>query len=114
MKTVYLPGDPKKGDPAQSVIGKYVRGRLKCFKHCSVAKIPPCVMSIFRHVFQHSDFPKLGMRSKGHTGNSQKSSKTGDRFTAISDLQTMMSVFYFKLEIGNSVVSSQSKFIDSP
>ena len=40
-----------------------------------------------------------------------KSSKTGHRFTAISDLQTMPSVFYFMLGMGNCVKSFQRKFI---
>ena len=41
----------------------------------------------------------------------KKSSKTGDRFTAISDLQNKEERVYFKLGIVNSVDSFQSKFI---
>ena len=41
----------------------------------------------------------------------KKSSKTGDRFTAISDLQTMRSMLYLELGIGNSIKSFQSKFM---
>ena len=41
----------------------------------------------------------------------KKSSKTGDRFTAISDLQNNVERVYFKLGIGNSVESFQNKFI---
>ena len=40
----------------------------------------------------------------------EKSSKTGDRFTAISDLQRMRNVFYFKQGKGSSFESFQSKF----
>ena len=41
----------------------------------------------------------------------KKSLKTGDRFTAISDLQTMRSMLYLELGIGNSIKSFQSKFM---
>ena len=41
----------------------------------------------------------------------KKSSKTGDRLTAISDLQNNAERVYFKLGIGISVESFQSKFI---
>ena len=41
----------------------------------------------------------------------KKSSKTGDRFTAISDLQNNVEHVSFRLGIGNSVNSFQRKFI---
>ena len=39
--------DLKKGDPTQSVIGKYVRSQWECLKRCSVALRPAYIMSIF-------------------------------------------------------------------
>ena len=88
MHILCIPGDPKKSDPAESVIEKRVRGRLKCFKRCSVAKKLPYIRIIFCNFFRHSKFSKFkDFEENGMPEILKKSSKTGDQFTAISDLQ---------------------------
>ena len=71
-------------------------------------------MSILCNFFLHSNFPKLAkyFEEKGMREILTESSKIGDRFTAISDLQNNEEHVYFNLlGIGKSVESFQSKFI---
>ena len=53
-----VPGDPEKSDPSQSVRERKVRGRLKCFKRCSVPKRLSCVVSVFCNSFRRRTYPE--------------------------------------------------------
>ena len=112
MHILCIPGDPKKSDPAESVIEKRVRGRLKCFKRCSVAKKLPYIRIIFCNFFRHSKFSKLKILRKMACLKSSKSrQKQGNDLQPFQIFKTMWSVFNFRLGIGNSVESFQNEFI---
>ena len=89
----------QKSYPTQSVIEKYVSGRLKCSKRCSVAKRLSYIMSIFCYFFGTVNPQICDFEAKGILEILKKSSKAGDRFAAVSDLQNNDERVV--LEIGN-------------
>ena len=84
---------------------------MKCFKHCSVAKRLPCILSTFFN-FWHVNFPELRIsRKEAYLKASKSHQKQGIDLQPFQVFKRMKSAFYFGLGIGNSVERFHSKFI---